>query len=64
MSNELNFMTTAEVATLFRTTRATIYYWRHIGYGPRGCKVGRKVLYQRADVEAFLEQSKKRGEDK
>lgn len=46
-------LTTDEVAELYRTSPATVRYWRHKGYGPPGRKVGRKVLYDRADVDAF-----------
>ncbi len=56
-------MTTAEVADYFRTSPETVRYWRHTGYGPRGRKVGRKVLYERADVEAFWKQTEQLGED-
>lgn len=48
-------MTTNEVAAFFRTSPETVRYWRHTGYGPVGRKVGRKVLYERADVQAFWE---------
>lgn len=48
------FMTTGEVAEALRTTDDTVRYWRHTGYGPRGFKVGRRVLYDRADVEAWI----------
>lgn len=39
------FLTTAEVATRYRTAPSTIRYWRHIGYIPGGVKRGRRVLY-------------------
>jgi len=48
-------LTTNEVAELYRTSPATIRYWRHIGYGPNGRKVGRRVLYERSEVESFWE---------
>ena len=54
-------MTTAEVAELLRTPAETVRYWRHVGIGPRSFKVGRRVLYDRKDVEAFLEAAR-RGE--
>lgn len=47
------FVTTAEVADFYRTSPETVRYWRHIGYGPVGRKVGRRVLYERREVEAF-----------
>lgn len=34
---------------------ATIYQWRHKGYGPRGVRVGRHVRFRRADVDRWLE---------
>ncbi|MEU6295047.1 helix-turn-helix domain-containing protein [Streptomyces erythrochromogenes] len=46
-------MTTAEVAKRYRTSPATVRYWRHTGYGPVGIKVGRKVLYAAAEIERF-----------
>jgi len=46
-------LTTNEVAELYRTSPATVRYWRHIGYGPKGRKVGRRVLYERSEVESF-----------
>ena len=48
-----SLLTTSEVAEIFRTSPDTVRYWKHIGYGPRGRKVGRKVLYERTEVEAF-----------
>ena len=49
-----DLLITEEVASLLRTFPSTIRYWRYIGYGPPGLKVGRRVVYQRRDVEAFL----------
>ncbi len=49
------YLTTTDLAELFRTSPETVRYWRHIGYGPKGRKVGRKVLYERSEVEAFWE---------
>ena len=47
-------MTTDEVAIRFRTSPATVRYWRSIGYGPAGTKVGRRVLYPEVEVEAWF----------
>ena len=54
-ASDSDLITTAEVAAFFRTSPETVRYWRHTGYGPVGWKVGRKVLYERADVQAFWE---------
>jgi len=49
-----DLMTTTEVAEYLRTSPETIRYWRHIGSGPKSAKVGRRVVYRRADVEQWL----------
>ena len=48
-------MTTEEVAQLARTSPETVRYWRHVGKPPGGhFHVGRRVLYDRTTVEAWL----------
>lgn len=47
------YLTTAEVAVRYRTAPSTIRYWRQIGYGPRGIKRGRRVLYDPAELDAW-----------
>jgi hypothetical protein len=49
------YLTTAEVAERYRTAASTVRYWRHIGYGPKGVKVGRRVLYSEAELTRFEE---------
>ena len=41
--------------TLARRGPATVRYWRHIGYGPKGRKIGRRVLYEASEVQAWLD---------
>jgi excisionase family DNA binding protein len=48
------YMTTTEVADLLRTPSETVRFWRHVGKGPRSFKVGRRVLYARADVLDYV----------
>lgn len=50
------FLTTEEVAKVARTVSSTVRYWRHAGKGPRSVRIGKRVLYRRGDVEAWLEQ--------
>ncbi|GAB3048763.1 hypothetical protein GCM10027053_03930 [Intrasporangium mesophilum] len=57
------YMTTAEVADLVRSPIETVRYWRHIGTGPESFKVGRRVLYKREVVEAWLDQLANAGRD-
>ncbi|MEE4543507.1 helix-turn-helix domain-containing protein [Streptomyces sp. V4-01] len=47
------YLTTAEVAQRYRTADSTVRYWRHIGYGPKGVKIGRRVLYSEAELTRF-----------
>lgn len=54
--SESKYMTTAEVAELVRAPVSTVRYWRHIGHGPNSGKVGRRVLYERAEVERWLKE--------
>lgn len=48
------FLTTAEVAELCRTSPDTVRWWRHVGRGPKSFKVGRRVLYAATDVQKWL----------
>ncbi len=54
-------MTTAEVSAFLRIPVGTLHYWRHVGSGPTGFKLGRRLMYNRSDVEAFLAAAKKAG---
>jgi predicted DNA-binding transcriptional regulator AlpA len=47
-------LTTAEVAALTRAPESTLRYWRHLGFGPRSFRLGRRVVYMRSDVEAWI----------
>ncbi len=49
-------MTMKEVATLVRVPEATLRYWRHLGTGPHGFRIGRSVRYWRNDVVHWLEE--------
>ncbi len=50
-----DYMTTQEVAALARTSPETVRYWRHVGKGPASFKLGRRVLYSREGVLAWIE---------
>jgi predicted DNA-binding transcriptional regulator AlpA len=54
-------ITTAEVAAMLRTSPETVRYWRHIGRGPSSFKVGRRVVYDTAAVQTWLEEQRKAG---
>lgn len=50
------FLTTAEVAARYRTASSTVRYWRHIGAGPKGLLVGRRVLYRESELTRWEQQ--------
>lgn len=47
-------LTLAEAAAFLRTPVATLRYWRHLGVGPDGFRLGRRVVYRREDVNRWL----------
>lgn len=49
-------LTMQEVADVVRVPVATLRYWRHLGIGPRGFRIGRSVRYWRTEVFHWLEQ--------
>jgi excisionase family DNA binding protein len=54
-SRDGELMTVAEVAALTRLSEGTLRYWRSArSGGPPSVKLGRRVMYHRADVEKWL----------
>lgn len=51
----------AEAAALLRAPIATLRYWRHCGTGPRSFRLGRRVLYRRADLHTWIEARRRDG---
>lgn len=47
------FSTTAEVAERYRTAPGTVRYWRHAGKGPKGVKIGTRVLYRESELRRW-----------
>jgi len=54
MASPDDLLTTAEVAHIMRAPVSTLRYWRHLGTGPHSFRLGRRVVYRRADVSAWL----------
>jgi excisionase family DNA binding protein len=48
-------LTTEEVAGLLRMSREAVWAMRHRGTGPRGVRVGKRVLYPESEVVAWLQ---------
>jgi predicted DNA-binding transcriptional regulator AlpA len=50
-------MTAAEVANYTRLSVETLRYFRQRDEGPPFAKLGRRVMYRRLDVDAWIESS-------
>ena len=48
-------MTSKEAAGYLRTSDAVLQQWRYLGKGPKYYKLGRKVIYKRTDLDAWME---------
>lgn len=49
------YWTTSETSRFSRVPAETLRYYRHRGVGgPKSFKLGRRVLYARSDVEAWI----------
>jgi predicted DNA-binding transcriptional regulator AlpA len=46
--------TVTEVAAFLCVPPATLYQWRHRGYGPRSRRVGRYLRYDPRDVRTWF----------
>lgn len=49
-------LTMDEAAEIVRVPVATLRYWRYLGKGPRGFRVGRSVRFWRSEVTRWLEE--------
>lgn len=47
---------TRELAEFIGTPEATLRYWRHTGRGPKSFRVGRRIVYRRSVVVAWLDE--------
>jgi predicted DNA-binding transcriptional regulator AlpA len=54
MNEPDDLLTTAEVALILRAPVSTVRYWRYLNTGPNCFKLGRRVVYRRADVHIWL----------
>ena len=56
--SEKRFLTTREAAEAYRLSPATLNSMRNRGGGPPFIKTGRKVLYDRLDIDAWIAANK------
>lgn len=54
--NGLQLLRADEVADMLGVPVATVRYWRHMGTGPKSAKLGRRIVYREADVQAWVDQ--------
>lgn len=51
----MDLLTTAEVSAEYKIPEATLRFYRHKGIGPKSFRMGgRRVMYRRADCDAWL----------
>ena len=50
-----DLMTLPEVAEATKIPLGTLRYWRHVGSGPKSFRMGRRVMYRKNDVDAWVE---------
>ncbi len=55
-----NLLSTAQLAAELGVTAGTLRNWRTAGRGPRGARIGGRVRYRRADVDAWITQQTER----
>jgi hypothetical protein len=60
MSKSANLITTEEAARLLRRSIDTMRWWRKVGQGPVSFRLGRRVVYDRADVLRWIERERER----
>lgn len=55
-------LTMPEVSAMTGVPINTLRYWRHLGTGPKGFKLGRRVVYDLAAVSAWIDAQRGAGE--
>lgn len=51
-------LTLPEASAWSRIPEPTLRWYRHLGIGPRSYRLGRRVYYDLADLESWVEQQK------
>jgi prophage regulatory protein len=54
MSDSNEFVDAAELETLTGTKASTWRYWAYIGTGPASFKLGRRRVWRKSDVAAWI----------
>ncbi len=53
-TENLDLVTTKELARILKMSHRTLENWRGLNKGPRYRKVGGKILYDKQDIQAFI----------
>lgn len=56
VGNLLELLTLQQVAERYNIEENTLRYWRAQGTGPKSARLGRRVMYRRADVERWIDE--------
>lgn len=54
--HEGRLMTLRDAAARIGVPEATLRYWRHLGKGPAGQKLGRRVMFRTEDIDAWIDE--------
>jgi DNA-binding transcriptional MerR regulator len=54
LNSTSDLLTLTEAAAFLRAPVATLRYWRHLGIGPEGFRLGRRLLYRREDLDRWV----------
>ena len=55
IADQPDLLTISEAAEVLRAPVATLRHWRHLGTGPHSFRLGRRVLYRRDELDAWVE---------
>lgn len=53
MEEPLKLLSLRQTADSLGIPESTLRYWRYLGKGPQGARIGRRVMFRETDVEAF-----------
>jgi excisionase family DNA binding protein len=51
----MDLLTVDEAAELVRAPAGSLRFWRHQGTGPASAKLGKRIVYRRDDLEAWVQ---------
>lgn len=55
MTTQQELMTLTELCEHLGISDSTAYYWRQIGKGPKGARIGKNLRYRRREVQLWVD---------